>query len=217
MQRSDDNDIATNSGARNWRASVRRCSVGTCLALGLALIIGAIAHVGPLSVHGAFAMGDEPQPVVDCRKRKNRDRPECKKPPSVTDAGGPTTVSSAKLSDDQIYAAGYALANAGQFAKARALFLTAADQSAPRILNYLGFTTRKLGDPKAALTYYEQALKAKPDYAVARSYYGEALVETGRVDAAREQLTKIRAICGTTCEAYVALAEKLEATRKQRG
>ncbi|MEO1694457.1 MAG: tetratricopeptide repeat protein [Pseudomonadota bacterium] len=182
------------------------------VALGATAITTATLLAAAPAVVGskAFAMGEAPKPVVDCRKRKNRGKPECRKAKPDTAPAAATTAAAPTLSDDQIYAAAYALAKSGNYRKAKDLLLTAADQTAPRILNYLGFTTRKLGDAARALPFYEQALKAQPDYAVARSYYGEALVTLGRVSDARVQLTAIAQICGETCEAYTRLANALK-------
>ncbi|MEM1306524.1 MAG: tetratricopeptide repeat protein [Pseudomonadota bacterium] len=182
------------------------------VAIGVTAITTATLFAAAPAVVGskAFAMGEAPQPAVDCRKRKNRGKPECRKAKPDASQAAATTASAPMLSDDQIYAAAYVLANSGNYREAKALLLTAADQAAPRILNYLGFTTRKLGDAAGALPFYERALKAQPDYAIARSYYGEALVKLGRVSEARVQLTKIAQICGQTCEAYTRLAAALK-------
>jgi tetratricopeptide (TPR) repeat protein len=54
--------------------------------------------------------------------------------------------------------------------------------------NLVGFTARKLDDYEKSLAAYEQCLELKPNYVPAREYLGEALVEVGRLDDAREQL-----------------------------
>lgn len=54
--------------------------------------------------------------------------------------------------------------------------------------NLIGFASRKLGDYPKSLAAYRTALKIAPDYAPAREYYGEALLETGDWNGAREQL-----------------------------
>jgi len=54
--------------------------------------------------------------------------------------------------------------------------------------NLIGFSARMLGDYKTSLAAYRTCLRLKPDYAPAREYYGEALLETGDVQGAREQL-----------------------------
>lgn len=54
--------------------------------------------------------------------------------------------------------------------------------------NLIGFSARKLGDYPKSLASYEHCLRIKPDFAPAREYLGEALVETGKPKEAREQL-----------------------------
>ncbi|MEO0730395.1 MAG: tetratricopeptide repeat protein [Pseudomonadota bacterium] len=190
-----------------WKPRVALAAVA---AVGFAF--GGVSSFGGTISTTAHAFGEAPQPVVDCRKRKNRAKPECTKPKASDEATGETKQSDNAiplLDDDQIYATAYGLAQTGNYSKARDVLLTAKDGGAPRILNYLGFTTRKLGQPEAALVYYERALIARPDYAVARSYYGEALADIGRTADARTQLALIEKICGVTCEAYVRLSDRL--------
>ena len=57
--------------------------------------------------------------------------------------------------------------------------------------NLVGYTSRKLGDYDGALRAYESCLDIKPDYAPAREYLGEAYIELGQIDKAREQLVML--------------------------
>lgn len=57
--------------------------------------------------------------------------------------------------------------------------------------NLVGYTSRKLGNYDVALKAYETCLDLKPDYAPAREYLGEAYVELGQIDKAREQLVML--------------------------
>jgi Flp pilus assembly protein TadD len=59
--------------------------------------------------------------------------------------------------------------------------------------NLVGFTSRKLGDYPHAFEAYRTALRLKPDYALAREYYGEGLLETGDIAGAKQQLEALRA------------------------
>lgn len=198
--------------------------LGFSSVLAIATLAAGSVSMGAVTATTAHAMGEAPQPVVDCRKRKNRKKPECKKSNSnVTGTSaeaaaaapnGAGIAAGTDLSDDQIYASAYALAKAGRHADARKLLLKARNANDPRILNYLGFTSRKLGEIDVAIGYYTRALALKPDYAVARSYYGEALVERGDVAAAEGQLLQIKSLCGETCEAYVRLKDRLSKAAK---
>ena len=57
--------------------------------------------------------------------------------------------------------------------------------------NLVGYTSRKLGDYDGALKAYATCLDIKPDYAPAREYLGEAYIELGQIDKAREQLVML--------------------------
>ena len=55
-------------------------------------------------------------------------------------------------------------------------------------LNYLGFTTRKLGDYKGGEMYYLQGLQIEPNHVGINEYLGELYVVTNRMDLAKERL-----------------------------
>ena len=65
-----------------------------------------------------------------------------------------------------------------------------------------GYASRKLGRYDDAKFWYEQALAADPNHAVTWSYYGMWHAEQGNVLKAKEDLEKVRVICGTDCGAY---------------
>jgi len=54
--------------------------------------------------------------------------------------------------------------------------------------NLVGFAYRKLGNYDKAFAAYDQCLGLKPDYTPAREYVGEAWLEMGKPEKAREQL-----------------------------
>ena len=59
-------------------------------------------------------------------------------------------------------------------------------------LNYLGFTTRKLGDYENGEKYYLQGLAIKPDHIGINEYLGELYVQTNRIDKANERLEVLK-------------------------
>ncbi len=59
--------------------------------------------------------------------------------------------------------------------------------------NLVGYTSRKLKDYDGAISAYQRCLKIKSDYAPAREYLGEAYLEMGKLDLAKEQLAAIDA------------------------
>ena len=71
----------------------------------------------------------------------------------------------------------------------RARHAVEADSTYHQAWNLIGFAARKLGDYPQSLAAYQTCLRIKPDFAPAREYYGEALLETGDVKGAEEQLS----------------------------
>jgi tetratricopeptide (TPR) repeat protein len=69
----------------------------------------------------------------------------------------------------------------------------------PDILNYLGYSHRKLGIMDGAEDYYAQALKIDPDHKGANEYLGELYLEIGAIDKAKRQLARLDAICAFGC------------------
>jgi len=59
-------------------------------------------------------------------------------------------------------------------------------------LNLQGFAWRKLGDYPKSLDAYAACLRIEPDYAPAREYYGQALLESGDRDGAAAQLAYLK-------------------------
>jgi len=175
----------------------------------------AVAVAGAMAVTGAafigltgaaltsssgFAKGEpEPKPkpstVIDCSLPKNKSKPACRR-------------KSSGLSDDQLYAAGYWLARAGDYRGALAYLERAENPNDPRILTYIGFSLRKLGEHERAMTYYGRALAIDPSYTVARAYLGEAYLLSGDVARARAELAEVARLCGTHCPEYAELSEE---------
>ena len=80
-------------------------------------------------------------------------------------------------------------------------------------LNYLGFTTRKLGDYENGEKYYLLGLEINPNHVGINEYLGELYVATNRLDLAKERL-KILESC--SCEEYTELKEIIEGTKKSK-
>ena len=66
-------------------------------------------------------------------------------------------------------------------------------------LNYLGFTSRKLGDFENGEKYYLQGLAIDPKHKGINEYLGELYVTTNRIDLANERL---EILIGCNCEEY---------------
>jgi tetratricopeptide (TPR) repeat protein len=80
----------------------------------------------------------------------------------------------------------------------------------PDVATLLGYASRKLGRYDDAKLWYERALAADPNHAVTWSYYGMWHAEQGNVLKAKDDLEKVRLICGTDCRAYQMLKDTID-------
>jgi tetratricopeptide (TPR) repeat protein len=80
-------------------------------------------------------------------------------------------------------------------------------------LNYLGFTTRKLGDYENGEKYYLQGLNIEPNHTGINEYLGELYVATNRIELAKERL-KVLKTCN--CEEYSELKQIIDGTKKSK-
>ena len=80
-------------------------------------------------------------------------------------------------------------------------------------LNYLGFTTRKLGDYKNGEKYYLLGLEINPNHIGINEYLGELYVVTNRIDLAKERL---RILKSCNCKEYDELKEIIAGTKKSK-
>jgi tetratricopeptide (TPR) repeat protein len=80
-------------------------------------------------------------------------------------------------------------------------------------LNYLGFTTRKLGDYENGEKYYLEGLNIDPKHNGINEYLGELYVATNRINLAKERL-KILENCN--CEEFKELKDVIEGTKKSK-
>ncbi len=95
-------------------------------------------------------------------------------------------------------------------------FLLKSNQSKPNqadTLNYLGFTTRKLGNYEDGEKYYLMGLEIDPNHKGINEYLGELYVTTNRLDLARERL-KVLESCN--CEEYAELKDIIEGVKESK-
>tara|TARA_Y100001936_G_scaffold240147_1_gene274191 strand:+ start:969 stop:1460 length:492 start_codon:yes stop_codon:yes gene_type:complete len=83
----------------------------------------------------------------------------------------------------------------------------------PDTLNYLGFTSRKLGDFEKGEKYYLNGLSIKPNHVGINEYLGELYVATNRIDLAKERL---EVLSSCNCKEYSQLKEVIEGTKKSK-
>ena len=84
------------------------------------------------------------------------------------------------------------------------------DEKNPDILNYMGFTSRKIGNFKEAEDYYLKGLNLNPKHNGINEYLGELYVQTNRIDKANERLAVLK---NCNCEEY----QDLELIIKTKG
>ena len=80
-------------------------------------------------------------------------------------------------------------------------------------LNYLGFTTIKLGDYEGGEKYYLQGLALEPNHIGINEYLGELYVVTNRIDLAKERLNILE---NCDCEEYDELKKIIAGTKKSK-
>ncbi len=84
------------------------------------------------------------------------------------------------------------------------------DKNNPDILNYMGYTSRKIGKFEQAEKFYLKGLSIKPDHNGINEYLGELYVQTDRFDKAKERLEVLK---NCNCEEF----QDLELIIKTRG
>ena len=102
-----------------------------------------------------------------------------------------------------------------QYAKAQILLLKSNNEKPLQAdtLNYLGFTTRKLGDYIKGEEFYLQGLQIEPNHKGINEYLGELYVITERIDLAKERLEVLK---GCNCEEFNELKEIIEGKKKSK-
>ena len=102
-----------------------------------------------------------------------------------------------------------------KYAKAQKLLLKSNKEKPLQAdtLNFLGFTTRKLGDYKKGEEYYLLGLKIEPNHKGINEYLGELYVITERIDLAKKRLEVLK---DCNCEEYNDLKEIIGGTKKSK-
>ncbi|HKV00235.1 MAG TPA: tetratricopeptide repeat protein [Vineibacter sp.] len=114
------------------------------------------------------------------------------------------------------YIAGKTAAEKGDFTTAIAA-LKRAVTSEPKnanAFNLLGYATRKSGDPRGSLQYYQQALAIDPKHIGAHEYIGEAYLMLDDAAQAQQHLTRLDQLCVFGCKEYRMLKDAIAAYQK---
>ena len=80
-------------------------------------------------------------------------------------------------------------------------------------LNFLGFTTRKLGDFANGERYYLQGLSINPNHRGINEYLGELYVATNRIELAKERLEVLK---DCNCEEFNELKDVIEGNKTSK-
>ncbi len=118
-------------------------------------------------------------------------------------------VDAASLTDDDFYNEARLRVDQQRYAEALDLLFRIKNQDQAKVLNYIGFSTRKLGDVEKGIDYYHRALALDPNYLRAREYLGEGFLQKGDVLSAKEQLDEIANRCGGPCQEYEMLVKAI--------
>jgi predicted Zn-dependent protease len=116
----------------------------------------------------------------------------------------------AGLTDDQRFGAVRELAYADRPDEALAMLASMSEGDTPRVLTYQGFLLRKTGQVAAGIAAYERAISAEPSNILARSYYGQLLVQMQDIGQAKAQLAAIRSHGGAGTWAERALSDAIQ-------
>ncbi|WP_435089713.1 tetratricopeptide repeat protein [Candidatus Pelagibacter bacterium nBUS_30] len=102
-----------------------------------------------------------------------------------------------------------------RYEKAQKLLITSNNKKPLQAdtLNYLGFTTRKLGDYENGEKYYLLGLEIDPNHKGINEYLGELYVVTNRINLAKERLN---VLANCNCEEYGELKEIIDGTKTSK-
>lgn len=113
------------------------------------------------------------------------------------------------LNDDQRYGAVRELAYAGRHQEALAILAAMTEGETSRVMTYQGFLLRQTGRVEEGIAAYERAIAIDPANILARSYYGQLLVQMDEIQLAEAQLDAIRTAGGQGTWAETALAKAI--------
>jgi tetratricopeptide (TPR) repeat protein len=149
---------------------------------------------------------DPPKPSSSQPKPKPKAKP---KPKSKS--------KDSRLNQDEIYSLGYWQAKRGDYQAALETLSSAPNAADPRVETMIGFSLRKLGRVEEAMVYYQRVLANYPERTTTRQYLGEAYLQMGAPDQAKEQLAEIAKRCGVACEDYQLLSQEIAKYAKEAG
>ena len=132
--------------------------------------------------------------------------------------GDPTPMGSAKAEDPD-YTKAVSEIKAERFAAAITLLegVIARDAKNADAYNWLGYATRRNGEPAKAVPIYEKALAIDPKHRGAHEYLGEAYLLLDNLPKAKVHLSRLDSLCFLPCSQYRDLKKAVEAYEKSGG
>jgi len=166
--------------------------------LAAAFVLSAVLVAPDLAV---AAGEDNPAPPPPTHSKKQGKKPKTDKNGAIEDFLSGYHAAYALIYDKSDYEAGIAaLRDLGY-------------DDHPDVATLIGYASRKLGRYDDAKVWYERALAADPNHAVTWSYYGMWQAEQGNLLKAKDDLEKVRLICGNTdCREYRMLKDAIDGT-----
>lgn len=113
------------------------------------------------------------------------------------------------LNNDQRFGAVRELAYAGRPDEAMVMLATMTEGETARVLTYEGFLLRQTGKVEDSIVAYERAIALDKTNILARSYYGQLLVQMNEMELATLQLAAIRMHGGGGTWAESALSDAI--------
>ena len=89
--------------------------------------------------------------------------------------------------------------------------VTAKEPKNPEAFNLLGYATRKSGDARGSLQYYQTALSLDPKHLGANEYIGEAYLQLNDLAKAEEHLKRLDELCTFGCKEQAELKAAIAA------
>lgn len=124
--------------------------------------------------------------------------------------------SSEILTDQDLYVHAVSLIESKKYEEGLDILWRIKDQNQPRVLNYIGYSNRKLGKVEKGIGYYKKALAIDVNFHQARQYLGEGYLQKGDLNKAEGQLEELANRCGKGCEYYKDLDAQIVAYRASK-
>ena len=205
----------------DWKGTGRLGGL-TAIAAGLSLIVLAFAAAPALAFGGGGGGGGgrssspPPAATADCPRGQYWSR-RCGACAKRCPRGQSYSCSrkscfprrSGLVGDDDLYLEAVSLIESEHYREALDLLWAIEKREVPKVLNYIGYSTRKLGNVDEGIRYYKRALRLDPNYNPAREYLGEGYLQKGDLAKARRELAELETRCGRDCDAYEELAKAI--------